>query len=66
MGKGAAVKQQRDNSQLVAQLIDELITCPAFLHAFQAAVELLQALFPSLYRSSFEIVSTVNARFDTP
>ena len=36
------------------QLIGDLVARPAFLHAFQAAVKQLQAVFPSRYRRSFE------------
>ena len=36
------------------QLIGDLVARPAFLHAFQAAVKQLQAVFPSGHRRSFE------------
>jgi hypothetical protein len=46
----AVVERQRRNPQLIG----DLVARPAFLHAFQAAVEQLQAAFPSRHRRSFE------------
>ena len=65
MNAGAAVKRRRKNAQHVAsavakrrrrdpQVIGDFVACPAFLHAFQAAVKQLQAVFPSGHRRSFE------------
>ena len=65
MNGGAAVKRRRENAQHVAsavakrrlrdpQVIGDFVACPAFLHAFQAAVKQLQAVFPSRHRRSFE------------
>jgi len=65
MNGGAAVKRRRENAQHVAsavakrrlrdpQVIGDLVACPAFLHAFQATVKQLQAVFPSRHRRSFE------------
>ena len=65
MNAGAAVKRRRKNAQHVAsavakrrrrdpQVIGDFVACPAFLHAFQAAVKQLQAVFPSRHRRSFE------------
>ena len=64
MNAGAAVKRPRENAQLAAsagakrrrrnpQLIGDFVARPAFLHAFQAAVKQLEAVFPSQYRRSF-------------
>ena len=65
MNASAAVKRRRKNAQHVAsavakrrrrdpQVIGDFVACPAFLHAFQAAVKQLQAVFPSGHRRSFE------------
>ena len=48
--QGAVVKLRRAKHQLIG----DFVACPAFLHAFQAAVKQLQAVFPSRYRRSFE------------
>ena len=62
MNAGAAVKRPRENAQLAAgakrrrrnsQLIGDFVARPAFLHAFQAAVNQLEAVIPSQYRRSF-------------
>jgi hypothetical protein len=52
----AVVERQRENPRLIG----DLVARPAFLHAFQAAVKQLQAVFPSRYRRSFE-TSALNA-----
>ena len=64
MNAGAAVKRPRENAEHVAsagakwrrrnpQLIGDFVARPAFLHAFQAAVKQLEAVFPSHHRRSF-------------
>ena len=50
MNQSAVVERRRR----VHQLIGDLVARPAFLHAFQAAVKQLQAVFPCRYRRSFE------------
>ena len=50
MNPSAVVERRRRDPQL----IDYLVARPAFLHAFQAAVKQLQAVFPSRYMRSFE------------
>jgi WD40 repeat protein len=60
MNAGAAVKRLREDDQLISSaavkrrhrivsLIGDFVARPAFLHAFQAAVKQLQAVFPSRY-----------------
>ena len=48
MNPSAVVERRRRN----LELIGDLVARPAFLHAFQAAVKQLQAVFPSRYRRS--------------
>ena len=50
MNPSAVAERRRRNPQL----IDYFVAGPAFLHAFQAAVKQLEAVFPSRYRRSFE------------
>ena len=50
MNPSAVVERRRRDPQLIG----DLVARPAFLHAFQAAVKQLQAVFPSRYRRSFE------------
>ena len=50
MNPPAVVERQRRDPQLIGNLVAR----PALLHAFQAAVKQLQAVFPSRYRRSFE------------
>ena len=56
MNPSAVVERRRRNPELIGDLVSR----PAFLHAFQAAVKQLQAVFPSRYRRSFE-ANTLNA-----
>ena len=46
----AVVERRRRDPQLIL----DLVARPAFLHAFQAAVKQLQAVFPSRYMHSLE------------
>jgi WD40 repeat protein len=50
MNPSAVVERRRRDPQLIG----DLVARPVFLHAFQAAVKQLQAVFPSRYRHSFE------------
>ena len=50
MNPSAVVERRRRNPELIG----DLVARPAFLHAFQAAVKQLQAVFPSRYRRSFK------------
>ena len=50
MNQSAVVEPRRRDPQLIG----DLVARPAFLHAFQAAVKQLQAVFPSRLRRSFE------------
>ena len=50
MNPSAVVERRRRNPQLIG----DLVARSAFLHAFQAAVKQLQAVFPRCYRRSFE------------
>ncbi len=49
MNQSAVVKRRRRDPPLIGGFVAR----PAFLHAFQAAVRQLQAVFPSRYRRSF-------------
>ena len=49
MNQSAVVERRRRDPQLIGGFVAR----PAFLHAFQAAVKQLQAVFPSRYRRSF-------------
>ena len=50
MNQNAVAERRRRDPQLIG----DLVARPAFLHAFQAAVKQLEAVFPSRYRRSFE------------
>jgi WD40 repeat protein len=56
MNPSAVVERRRRNPELIGDLVSR----PAFLHAFQTAVKQLEAVFPSRYRRSFE-ANTLNA-----
>ncbi len=49
MNQSAVVQRRRRDPQLIGGFVAR----PAFLHAFQAAVRQLQAVFPSSYRRPF-------------
>ena len=50
MNPSAVVERWRRDPQRIG----DFVARPAFLHSFQAAVKLLEAVFPSCYRRSFE------------